>query len=112
MDEHTDALTAIAEQIYALWTACGGFGPPHEFNVNRWAKGAATITEEHDLTPAQWREAHQLAVRMGARRGGLVGSQARCTARRRRSRRWGRRCRRRRSSAGWCLCPRSVRCSR
>jgi len=76
MDDHansttttntTDPLTAVAEQICALWTACGGFGPPHEFNVNRWARGAAKISEEHGLTPAQWRDAHQLAVRMGAR---------------------------------------------
>ena len=38
MDKHTDALSSIAEQICTLWAACGGFGPPHEFNVNRWAK--------------------------------------------------------------------------
>jgi hypothetical protein len=64
-----DALITIAEKICQLWTACGGYGPPHEFKVVEWGRGTTKIQKEYELSSEQWREAHQLAVKMGARRG-------------------------------------------
>ena len=67
-----DTLITIAEKICQLWTACGGYGPPHEFGVVEWGRRTAAIQNEGDLTlsltPERWCEAHQ-AVKMGARRG-------------------------------------------
>jgi hypothetical protein len=65
-----DAMTAVAEEICSLWAACGGSGPPHEFDADRWAKGTKEIAERHGLTPREWQQAHMRAVKMGARRGG------------------------------------------
>jgi hypothetical protein len=68
-----DTLITIAEKICQLWTACGGYGPPHEFKVLEWARGTTKIQVEHKLSSEQWCEAHQAAVKMGARahRGGV-----------------------------------------
>jgi hypothetical protein len=70
-----DTLITIAEKICQLWTACGGYGPPHEFKVVEWGRGTTKIQEEYELSSEQWREAHQLAVKMGRRR--LVGTNCR-----------------------------------
>jgi hypothetical protein len=70
IDIQTDLMTTIAEEICELWAACGGNGPPHEFDADRWAKGTKEITQRHGLGPKGWQQAHMLAVTMGARRGG------------------------------------------
>jgi len=42
-----DTLITIAEKICQLWTACGGYGPPHEFKVVEWGRGTTKILPSH-----------------------------------------------------------------